>query len=145
MTSMTATAVERAWDLYNLKRSLEDQLADVKAMLDEALREAYEDEGKRDLPEGYSIRRSETRDISVKAFQERYPELYDRAIQEKIAAYTPELTKTDVKAAVRAECEGMIRTKEEQARILSDIESGIVTVKFSVVKPADPTPGKVVE
>ena len=37
---MDATAAERAWDLYTLKQSLEEQLQDVDALLREALREA---------------------------------------------------------------------------------------------------------
>lgn len=140
------SASERAWDLYTLKQSLEDQLQDVDGMLREALREAYEDDDVRALPNGYTIRRAETRDISVKAFSEKYPEIYERAITAKISGYKPELTKTDIKNALKAEDDdGKVLSKEAQEEILRSIESGIVIVKFSLNKPQDPHPGKVVE
>lgn len=139
------TAIERVWELYTLKQTLEDQLQDVKAMLEEAKREAYEDEGQRNLPEGYTIRRSETRDISIKAFREKYPEIYESAMAAKVRNYNPELTKTDVRKAIGEECEGLIRTKEEQERILADIEDGSVSVRYTIYRPADPNPGRVVE
>lgn len=139
------TTVERIMELYRLKSSLEAQLQDVKCMLDDCLREAYEEEGCKELSDGYTIRRSETRDISVKLFRERYPAIYEKALSDKVAAYKPELTKTDVKKAIGAEVEGKVRTKAEQARILEDIEDGMVTVKYAIVKPLDPHAKEVVE
>ena len=141
MTKMDATAAERAWDLYTLKQSLEEQLQDVDALLREALREAYEDEGTRKLSNGYTIKRSVTRDISLKAFAERFPELCEGALRMKRDAYVPELTKKDVKGAIAATG----ASKEEQAEMLASIETGGETVRFSLTKPLDPNPGKVVE
>ena len=140
------SASERAWELYTLKQSLEDQLQDVDGMLREALREACEEDDVRALPNGYTICRAETRDISVRAFSEKYPGIYERAITAKISGYKPELTKTDIKNALKAEDDdGRVLSKEAQEEILRSIESGIVSVKFSLNKPRDPHPGKVVE
>ena len=140
MITMQSTAQERVWELHQLKKDLEDQLANVKALLEQAQADAY-NEGIRTLDNGYRIIRSEIRDISLKTFSEKYPDIYKEAIQRKVQNYEPELTKTDVKNAIK----GAVQTEEEQEAILADIENGIVQYRFSLKKPMDPTPEKVVE
>ena len=51
------------------------------------------------------------------------------------------LTKKDVKGAIAATG----ASKEEQAEMLASIETGGETVRFSLTKPLDSNPGKVVE
>lgn len=128
-----STAQERVWDLYQLKKSLEEQLTDVKGLLEQAQADAYA-EGIRRLDNGYTIQRSETRDISVKKFSEQYPDIYKAAILTKVQTYEPELTKSDIKAAIK----DAVQTKEEQDAILSSIENGIVQYRFSLKRPLDP-------
>lgn len=134
------SSIERVWELYTLKRELEIQLQDIDGMLRQALADAYED-GVTKLPNGYTIRRSETRSISPRRFSELYPELYAGALQAKAASYEPELTKSDIKAAIATTG----ASKEAQAAMLASIETGNVDVKFSLTKPLDPNPGRVVE
>lgn len=134
------SAQERVWELYTLKQEIEAQLSDVKMQLDQAQADAYE-EGIRTLDNGYRIVRSEIRDVSVKKFGDKYPELYQSAIETKIRDYKPDLTKTDIKNAIK----GAVQTEEEQDAILADIENGIVQYRFALKKPLDPNPGRNVE
>lgn len=140
-----STHEEWVWDLYTLKKDLEIQLQDVEGMLRQALSDAY-DAGISKLPNGYTVKRSEIRDISVRRFGELYPELYDRAVARKVAAFKPELTKTDIRSVLRAEDdEGRVLSKEAQEEILAAIETGDNSFRFSLTKPADPHAGEVVE
>lgn len=127
------SAAERVWDLYNLQRSLKDQLQDVEVMLRQAMSDAYE-EGVRTLPSGYTIRRSEVRDISIRTLREKHPEIYASALAKKVAEYEPELTKTDLRDWMRDQ--GL--SEEERAALMDEIAVPSKSYRFAVYKPADP-------
>lgn len=140
MIDMHSTIQERVWELHALKKDLEDQLADVKALLEQAQADAYA-EGIRELDNGYTIVRSEIRDISIRSLRERHADIYAAALAAKVSKVEPELTKSDLRAYLKESG----YSQEDQDALLRDIETGRVQYRFSLRKPADPSPGKVVE
>lgn len=140
MIDMHSTIQERVWELHALKKDLEDQLADVKALLEQAQADAYA-EGIRELDNGYTIIRSEIRDISIRSLRERHADIYTAALAAKIAKAEPELTKSDLRAYLKESG----YTQEDQEAILRDIETGRVQYRFSLRKPADPHAKEVIE
>lgn len=133
MIAMQSTVQERVWELHQLKRDLEDQLADVKALLEQAQADAYA-EGVRELDNGYTIVRSEIRDISIRSLRERHADIYAAALAAKVAKVEPELTKSDLRAYLKESG----YSQEDQEALLRDIETGRVQYRFALRKPADP-------
>lgn len=130
---MQSSAQERVWELHTLKKDLEGQLADVKALLEQAQADAYA-EGVRELDNGYTIVRSEIRDISIRSLRERHADIYAAALAAKVANTEPELTKSDLRAYLKESG----YSQEDQEALLRDIETGRVQYRFALRKPADP-------